>query len=195
MNLPIPPLPASTLNSNITFGELQNYTFEELSNWVDELRNELLKVWDDGLQPHIGMDKQTIINRFNKLKDYDLSTIYTQDELYPDYFGFLKNFSKMGNGVNQFFPGLLKSRVNGISIHDYLSNENLWLEFKYTIVQKVRFDKMFLYSNYLENKNGVSDTDYFLKWNENKILDLNNGKKYKAPRSWFENVVIGNNKQ
>ena len=74
----------------------------------------------------------------------------------------------MGNGVNQFFPGLLKSRVNGISIHDYLSNENLWLEFKYTIVQKVRFDKMFLYSNYLENKNGVSDTDYFLKWNENK---------------------------
>ena len=168
MNLPIPPLPASTLNSNITFGELQNYTFEELSNWVDELRNELLKVWDDGLPPHIGMDKQTIINRFNKLKDYDLSTIYTQDELYPDYLGFLKNFSKMGNGVNQFFPGLLKSRVNGISIHDYLSNENLWLEFKYTIVQKVRFDKMFLYSNYLENKNGVSDTDYFLKWNENK---------------------------
>ena len=156
MNLPLPPLPASTLNSNITFGELQNYTFEELSNWVDELRNELLKVWDDGLPPHIGMDKQTIINRFNKLKDYDLSTIYTQDELYPDYLGFLKNFSKMGNGVNQFFPGLLKSRVNGISIHDYLSNENLWLEFKYTIVQKVRFDKMFLYSNYLENKNGVS---------------------------------------
>ena len=65
MNLPIPPLPASPLNSNITFGELQNYTFEELSNWVDELRNELLKVWDDGLPPHIGMDKQTIINRFN----------------------------------------------------------------------------------------------------------------------------------
>ena len=27
------------------------------------------------------------------------------------------------------------------------------------------------------------------------VLDLNNGKKYKAPRSWFENVVIGNNKQ
>ena len=27
------------------------------------------------------------------------------------------------------------------------------------------------------------------------VLDLSNGKKYKAPRSWFENVVIGNNKQ
>ena len=27
------------------------------------------------------------------------------------------------------------------------------------------------------------------------VLDLNNGKEYKAPRSWFENVVIGNNKQ
>ena len=66
MNLPIPPLPASTLNSNITFGELQKYTFEELSNWVDELRNELLKVWDDGLPPHIGMDKQTPLHSFTK---------------------------------------------------------------------------------------------------------------------------------
>jgi len=27
------------------------------------------------------------------------------------------------------------------------------------------------------------------------VLDLDNGKKYRAPRSWFENVVVGNNKQ
>ena len=168
MNLPLPPITTNSLKSNISYGELQKYTFEELSNWVDELRNELLKVWDDGLPPHIGMDKQTIINRFNKLKDYDISKIYFEDELYPDYLGFIKNFSKMGNGVNQFFPALLKSRVNGISIYDYLSNENLWLDFKYTIVQKVRFDKMFLYTNYLVNSNGVSDLEYFTEWNEKK---------------------------
>ena len=148
MKLPLPPINTNKMISNVSYGELQNYSFEELSNWVDELRNELLEMWDDGLPPHIGMDKEIIIKRFNKLKDYDLSKIYTQDELYPDYWGFIKNFSKMGNGVNQFFPALLKSRVNGISIHDYLSNENLWLDFKYNIVQKVRFDKMFLYTKY-----------------------------------------------
>ena len=27
------------------------------------------------------------------------------------------------------------------------------------------------------------------------VLDLDNGQKYKAPKSWFENVVVGSNKQ
>ena len=168
MNLPLPPVPISTLTSNITYGELQSYSFEEVSKWVDLLRDELLKLWDeDGLPPHLGIDEETIIKRFQKLKEYPIDDFSFEDELYPDYKGFIKNFSKMGTGVNQFFPALLKSRVNGVSIHDYLSNENLWQEFKYTIVQKCRFDKMFLYSSYLTNDNGVSDLDCFNDWNKN----------------------------
>ena len=27
------------------------------------------------------------------------------------------------------------------------------------------------------------------------VLDLDNGQKYKAPKSWFLNVVVGSNKQ
>jgi len=27
------------------------------------------------------------------------------------------------------------------------------------------------------------------------VLDLDNGQKYKAPKHWFENVVVGSNKQ
>ena len=155
MDLPIPPYQFEKLKSNITYGELQGMPFEEVSVWVDELRNELLDKWDDGLPPYIGTDTDKIIDRFKKLKDYDMSDMFFDDVLYPDYIGFIKNFSKMGNGVNQFFPALLKSRIHGKSIHDYLSNENLWLDFKHTIVQKVRFDKMFQFSKY------VSKTDYW----------------------------------
>ena len=168
MNLPLPPITTNSLKSNISYGELQTYTFEEVSKWVDLLRTELLNLWDNGQPPYLGLDEKTIVKRFQKLKEYPIDDFYFEDELYPNYLGFIKNFSKMGSGVNQFFPALLKSRINGLSIHDFLSNENLWLEFKYKIVQKVRFDKMYLYSSYLDNKNGVSDLDYFTNW-ENKI--------------------------
>jgi hypothetical protein len=182
MNLPLPPVSTNTLKSNISYGELQSYSFEDVSKWVDTLRDELLKLWDeDGLPPHLGTDEETIIKRFQKLNDYPIDGLYIKDELYPNYLGFIKNFTKMGTGVNQFFPALLKSRVNGVSIHDYLSNENLWQDFKYTIVQKVRFDKMFLYSSYLTNDNGVSDLDCFSDWNEN--IDENIGF-WLEPSGW-----------
>ena len=164
MNLPLPPITTNSLKSNISYGELQAYTFEEVSNWVDLLRTELLSLWDNGQPPYLGLDEKTIVKRFQKLKVYPIDDFYFEDELYPNYLGFIKNFSKMGSGVNQFFPALLKSRINGLSIHDFLSNENLWLEFKYKIVQKVRFDKMYLYSSYLTNNNGVSDLDCFTNW-------------------------------
>ena len=118
-------------------------SFADCADFVDKMRQELLDKWDEGYPPYIGIKVGEIIERFKKLKDYDISKFFSEDELYQDYDGFLKNFSKMGTGVNQFFPSLLKSRVNGYSIYDYLSNENLWSDFRYTIVQKARFDKMF----------------------------------------------------
>ena len=139
-------------------------SFADCADFVDKMRQELLDKWDEGYPPYIGIKVGEIIERFKKLKDYDISKFFSEDELYQDYDGFLKNFSKMGTGVNQFFPSLLKSRVNGYSIYDYLSNENLWSDFRYTIVQKARFDKMFSYSSYLMNTANGNDEDFFLDW-------------------------------
>ena len=60
-NLPLQPFKYDELKSNITFGELQKMSFEDVSNWVDEMRVELLKKWDSGIPPSIGMDKETDI--------------------------------------------------------------------------------------------------------------------------------------
>ena len=76
MNLPIPPYQFEKLKSNITYGELQALSFEDVSKWVDELRNELLDKWNDGQPPYIGTDTKTIIERFKKLNDYDLSDMF-----------------------------------------------------------------------------------------------------------------------
>jgi len=166
-DLPTSPLKIDELKSNITFGELQKITHENLSEWVDNMRLELLELWDNGVPPYQGMETQTIADKFKKLKEFKDGVSYFTDELYSDYKGFVRNFSKMGNGVNQFFPALLKSRIHGKSIYDYLSNENLISEFKYTIVQKVRFDKMYSYSKYIISKD-IDDYQQFLDWDNSR---------------------------
>ena len=162
--LPTEPFPYTKLKSNITFGELQQMSFDDCADFVDKMRQELLDKWDEGCPPYIGIKVGEIKERFKKLKDFDISDFYTDDELYNDYDGFIRNFTKIATSVNQFFPALLKSRVNGYSIYDYLSNKNLWTDFRYTIVQKTRFDKMFSYSSYLVNTAQGSDEDFFLDW-------------------------------
>ena len=175
--LPIAPLKIDRLKTNITFGELQKMSHEELSEWVDATRLELLNLWDNGIPPYQGMDVQTIQDKFSKLKDFKSGAKYFEDELYTDYKGFIKNFSKMANGVNQFFPALLKTRINGKSIYDYFTNENLHQEFKHTIVQKVRFDKIYTYTKYIISKD-KEDYQQFVDWVESRSGDI---------KFWVEN--------
>ena len=138
-DLPTNPFPYSKLETNITFGELQQMSFDDCADFVDKMRQELLDKWDEGCPPYIGIKVGEIKERFKKLKEYDISDFYTDDELYNDYDGFIRNFTKIATSVNQFFPALLKSRVNGYNIYDYLSNKNLWTDFRYTIVQNIIF--------------------------------------------------------
>ena len=175
--LPIAPLKIDQLKTNITFGQLQKMSHSDLSDWVDATRLELLELWDNGTPPYQGMDKEVIQDKFSKLKDFKSGASYFEDELYTDYIGFIKNFSKMANGVNQFFPALLKSRIHGKSIYDYLSNDNLIKDFKYTIVQKVRFDKMYSYTKYIISKN-KDDVQQFIDWVESRSGDI---------KFWVEN--------
>ena len=175
--LPIAPLKIDRLKTNITYGQLQKMTHVELSEWVDATRLELLELWDKGIPPYQGMDEKIIQDKFSKLKDFKSGVSYFEDELYSDYKGFLKNFSKMANGVNQFFPALLKSWFHGKSIYDYLSNENLIKEFKYTIVQKVRFDKIYTYTKYIISRN-KDDYKQFIDWVNSRSDDI---------KFWIEN--------
>jgi len=57
------------LKSNITYDEIQQFSFPQLSNWVDEMRDEIVDLWDKGNPPIIGKSKEGIIKSFRKLKD------------------------------------------------------------------------------------------------------------------------------
>ena len=56
-HLPTPPLNLDELSSNISFGELQKMSFEECSDFIDKMRIELLKIWDEGRPPYVGLSE------------------------------------------------------------------------------------------------------------------------------------------
>ena len=43
------------LKTNLTYHEIQEMSFEDLSVWVDDLRNEILDLWErEGTPPTFG---------------------------------------------------------------------------------------------------------------------------------------------
>ena len=75
IHLPTPPLNLEELTSNITFGELQKISFEECSDFIDKMRIELLKIWDEGRPPYVELSEDDIIKKFKQLENYDTSDL------------------------------------------------------------------------------------------------------------------------
>jgi len=151
------------LKSNITYDEIQSLSFPQLSKWVDELRNEIVDIWDTGSPPIIGKSKDGIIKSFRKLKSYPIDNLLITDKNYPHHLGFIKNFTKVP--CSQFFPHIYSTKIdNQPSIRDFFYEDGLKRRFKRHIVRNVRFDGMYNFTTYLSNLNGVSDTDFFQDW-------------------------------
>jgi len=151
------------LKSNITYDEIQSLSFPQLSKWVDELRNEIVDIWDTGSPPIIGKSKDGIIKSFRKLKSYPIDNLLITDKNYPHHLGFIKNFTKVP--CSQFFPHIYSTKIdNQPSIRDFFYEDGLKRRFKRHIVRNVRFDGLYSFSQYLSNPNGVSDTDFFQDW-------------------------------
>ena len=151
------------LKTNLTYHEIQSLSFPQLSKWVDELRNEIVDIWDTGSPPIIGKSKEGIIKSFRKLKSYPIDNLLITDKNYPHHLGFIKNFTKVP--CSQFFPHIYSTKIdNQPSIRDFFYEDGLKRRFKRHIVRNVRFDGMYNFTTYLSNLNGVSDTDFFQDW-------------------------------
>jgi len=155
------------LKTNITYGEVQQKSFQELSKFIDDLRYEIKHRWEkDNSPPTIGKDKDAVIKSFKRLKTIPTDDIFFKDENYPHHLGFIKNYTKFP--INQFFPSMYDTRIDRQpSIKDFFFNDDYKSRFKRAIVRNIRMDGMYSFSKYLVNPNGVSDTDYFVKWKSN----------------------------
>ncbi len=108
---------------NINFEELLWMNDDQTTEWIESLRKFILKEWDEkGIPPTIGQSTKVIKNNFMKLREYDVHHKFlVRDDSGNE--NVIKNYNKHASGVNQFFPTMLKTRVNKSSIYTWFTDE------------------------------------------------------------------------
>ena len=116
---------------------------DDTLKWIDELRTFVLTEWDDkGIPPTIGLDTKDIIKNFRKLREYPLHQGKKQFLINDDI---IKNYNKQASSVNQFFPTMLKTRVNNGSIYDWFTDDYRE-KFTKVMLRVIKRDGMYNYS-------------------------------------------------
>ena len=141
--------------SNLLESEV-NLNFEQVlymddistTKWIDQLRTFILNEWDDkGIPPTIGQYTYDLKKNFRKLRDYPLHQGSKEFLKFDDSENqnVIKNYNKFASGVNQFFPTMLKTRVNNGSIYDWFTEEYKD-KFQKVIRRIIKRDSMYNFS-------------------------------------------------
>ena len=156
---------------NINFEELLWMDDSTTTKWIDKLRNFILKQWDeDGIPPTIGQDTSDLIKNFRKLRDYPLHQ-GSKNFLHNDDSGkrnVLKNYNKHASGVNQFFPTMLKCRVNNGSIYDWFTDEYKD-KFQKVVRRILKRDSMYNWSRCLLENEKLSENFFVVQHRKSSV--------------------------
>ena len=141
---------------NKKFEEILAMTDYEFRAWCVQLRKVVVYLWDEkGIPPRVGYDENGIIDNFEKLiaaRPYDL---LVKDELTGEK-NVIRNTTIVGNAVNQWFPTMMKTRINyskkdnGKSIYDFFAREDLLDTFITYATRHFRRDSFYAYSRPVE---------------------------------------------
>lgn len=162
---------------NKTFEEILWMSAHQFKDWITELRQVVLEIWDtDGVPPTVGQDEKEIIDQFERIERFPVSG-FLKEEAGKSKQKIILNTSKIGTAANQWFPTMMKTEINytsdfekGVSIYDHFKDETL-------------FKKMLSYSG----RNFKRDSFYHHSQVVRK--DADNIKKYlfscKTGREWI----------
>ena len=168
---------------NITYHEVFQMNNAELITWIDSVREYIVKEWDEkGIPPTVGQNTDEIIDSFRKLRDYKIRDFIEKDDDGNE--NVIKNFNKFANGVNQFFPTMMKTKIGmgkeSVSIYDRFADDKNLTLFRKAMGRGVRRDSMYTFSKSIsldrkENKqgglpywNGETATEWLKYYSENK---------------------------
>ena len=138
-------------------------SYDDTIKWIDELRTFILNEWDvKGIPPTIGLNTKDIIKNFQKLREYPLhqgeKAFLTSDD--DGNQNIIKNYNKQASSVNQFFPTMLKTRVNNGSIYDWFTDEYRE-KFQKVMLRVIKRDGMYNYSKCIP-ANSELPTNWFV---------------------------------
>jgi hypothetical protein len=180
---------------NITYHELFCKSDEELDDWIEEVRQYIIEEWDErGVPPMVGQSIADITNGFRKLREYDIHGFIEKDD--DGNKNVIKNFNKFANGVNQFFPTMLKTRIGDVgdvglnSIYDRIK-EDVNKDLFYKAMRRgVRRDSMYSFSKSLSLNRKENEQGKKIYWGGESATDWlqyykDNPLKFSKFRIWI----------
>lgn len=151
---------------NVTFDEILAMSDDQFRQWVIDLRKTVVYLWDEkGLPPRVGYDEEEIIGQFNDMIGYPFGNFLVKDELTGED-DVIRNTTNMGNAVNQWFPTMMKTKINystkgdGKSIYDFFAKDELLDTFVVYASRHFKRDSFYHYSNPVK----VWDMENIDKW-------------------------------
>lgn len=116
---------------NKPFEEILWMSEKEFIEWLREMRKVIVYAWDElGVPPRVGWNRDDIVDQFNKMSEYPVHEFLREDD--DGKKTIIRNTSVIGNACNQFFPTMMKTRINysknddGRSIYDHFVEEDLF---------------------------------------------------------------------
>ena len=179
---------------NITYDELFRKDDDELDEWIEEVRQYVIKEWDEkGIPPLVGQSIKDIIKSFKKLREYDIHGFVEKAD--DGKRNVIKNFNKFANGVNQFFPTMLKTRIGDMgdgltSIYDRIK-EDVNKDLFYNAMRRgLRRDSMYTFSKSISLTRKENNQGKLPYWNGESALEWlryyhDNSLKFNKVRIWI----------
>jgi hypothetical protein len=169
---------------NKKFEEVLKMTKEEFREWAISLRKTVVELWDEkGQPPRVGYDEHQIIDQFNDMSTFPVHKFLVKDELTGEM-NVIRNTSNIGNAVNQWFPTMMKTRINytkdvekGKSIYDYFAKDSLLDTFITYASRHFKRDSFYHYSTPIKLNSMIelgslvfkaTSTKEFIEWFETK---------------------------
>lgn len=117
--------------TNKTFEQIQMMTEDEFRQWFIDMRKAVVYAWDTlGQPPRVGWDEADIKKQFRDMYSFPVHDFEQVDEL-TGAKDVIRNTSVVGNAANQWFPTMMKTRINysknddGLSIYDHFVRDDL----------------------------------------------------------------------
>lgn len=180
---------------NILFEEILWMPENEFREWFAEMRKTIVYAWDElGIPPRVGYDEDAIINQFNKMIGFNTKKFEVVNEL--DGESCIRNTSVIGNAANQFFPTMMKTRINykqgdqGLSIYDHFVRDDLFEKVIKYGKRHFKRDSFYAYSlpvRINDEKNFLINAETGVEWIEKFE---NNFRQYGTHDYWLSPKVL-----
>lgn len=148
---------------NVTFDRILRMDDAAWQDWLTRLRVAILTQWNThNVPPRVGMTDREIMDAWNRLASSRLDDVWVTCD---DGVEGISVSPTSHSVVNQWFPGLMRTRITynskdkGISIYDMFADDTLWQRYcRSYAVRHFRRDSFYAYSRAIHTHEPIPTT-------------------------------------